>query len=67
MEYSHWDYNTDDEDDGNDIYTDDEEADVAAYDDIRDQRTGKLLSWKKPNIYFFLSPTSQAMVFAHVQ
>ena len=36
MEYSHWDYNTDDEDDGNDIYTDDEEADVAAYDDIRD-------------------------------
>eukprot|EP00092_Neocalanus_flemingeri_P028995 GFUD01031478.1.p1 GENE.GFUD01031478.1~~GFUD01031478.1.p1 ORF type:complete len:450 (+),score=145.71 GFUD01031478.1:33-1382(+) len=35
MEYSHWDYNTDDED-GDDIYTDDEEADVAASDDNRD-------------------------------
>ena len=34
MKYSHWDYKTDDEDD--DIYTDDEEADEAAYDDNKD-------------------------------
>jgi hypothetical protein len=32
MEYSHWDYNTDD-DDGEDILTDDEEADEAASDE----------------------------------
>ena len=32
MEYSHWDYNTDDDD----IYTDDEEADEAASDDNMD-------------------------------
>ena len=31
MEYSHWDYNTDDED--GDIYTDDDDADEAASDD----------------------------------
>ena len=37
MDYSHWDYNTDDEDGGDDnIYTDDEEADEAASDDNRD-------------------------------
>jgi len=36
MEYSHWDYNTDDEYEDNDIYTDDEEAEVAASDDDRD-------------------------------
>ena len=37
MEYSHWDYNTDDEDgDDDDIYTDDEEADEAASDDNMD-------------------------------
>jgi len=36
MEYSHWDYNTDDEyGDDNDIYTDDEEADAAS-DENRD-------------------------------
>jgi len=36
MEYSHWDYNTDDEDgDDHDIYTDDEEADAAS-DENRD-------------------------------
>ena len=33
MKYSHWDYKTDDDDD---IYTDDEEADEAAYDDNKD-------------------------------
>ena len=36
MEYSHWDYNTDDEDGDNDIYTDDEEANEAASDDNLD-------------------------------
>jgi len=35
MEYSHWEYNTDDDED-DDIYTDDEEADAAS-DEIRDQ------------------------------
>ena len=37
MEYSHWDYNTDDEDGHDDyIYTDDQEADNAASDDNKD-------------------------------
>ena len=37
MDYSHWDYNTDDEDGGKeDIYTDDEEADEAASDENLD-------------------------------
>ena len=37
MDYSHWDYNTDDEDGGGeDIYTDDEEADEAASDENLD-------------------------------
>merc|ERR1719167_1127247 len=30
MEYSHWDYNTDDEDDREDMFTDDEEGEEAA-------------------------------------
>ena len=30
MEYSHWEYNTDDDDNSNDLYTDDEEAEAAS-------------------------------------
>ena len=37
LEYSHWDYNTDDEDDEDGyIYTDVDEADEAASDDNKD-------------------------------
>ena len=53
MEYSHWEYNTDDEEedkarnDGDDIYTDDEEADACSDENLDYWRNGvKSTQWE---------------------